>query len=133
MSQENVEVVRSMFDAWNRRDYAAALRLVAPEIRVESALGHGDLDGTYDGIPAVQRWLARFWGSFIEFRTEIEECIPVEDEVVVAAHHHGRGKASGVEVEMRNWHVCTVRDGKVVRLRFVPTRPEALEAAGLRE
>jgi ketosteroid isomerase-like protein len=77
--------------------------------------------------------LARFWGSFVDFRTEIEECIPVEDEVVFAAHHYGRGKASGVEVEMRNWHVWTVRDCKVVRYRFFPTKREALEAAGLRE
>jgi ketosteroid isomerase-like protein len=57
----------------------------------------------------------------------------VEDEVVFAAHHYGRGKASGVEVEMRNWQVCTVRDGKVVRYRVFPTRQEALEAVGLEE
>jgi ketosteroid isomerase-like protein len=127
-----VEIVRSIADAWNRRDYSAALEPVTPDVRVESALGW-DLDGTYNGIPGLQKWLARFWGSFVEFRTEIEECIPVEDEVVFAAHHYGRGKASGVEVEVRNWQVCTVRDGKLVRYRVFPTKAEALEAAGLRE
>ena len=127
-----MEVVSSILDAWNRRDYSAALEPVAAEIRVESALG-GGLDGTYEGIPGLQKWLARFWGSFVDFRTEIEECFPVEDEVVFEAHHYGRGKASGIEVEMRNWQVCTVRDGKVVRYRVFPTKPEALEAVGLRE
>ena len=127
-----MEVVSSILDAWNRRDYSAALEPVAAEIRVESALG-GGLDGTYEGIPGLQKWLARFWGSFVDFRTEIEECFPVEDEVVFEAHHYGRGKASGIEVEMRNWQVCTVRDGKVVRYRVFPAKAEALEAAGLRD
>jgi ketosteroid isomerase-like protein len=132
MSQENVEVVRSILDAWNRRDFSAALELVAPEIRVEGGLDV-DTEGTKEGIPDLQKWTARFWGSFVEFHTEIEECFPVEDDVVVEAHHYGRGKASGVDVEMRNWHICTLRDGKVVRWRLFPTKPEALEAVGLRE
>jgi ketosteroid isomerase-like protein len=131
MSEERVEIVRSMVDAWNRRDYPAALELVAADIRAEEHLG-GDLEGTYEEIPGLQKW-ARFWGSFVDFHTEIEECIPVDDEVVFAAHHFGRGKAARVEVEMRNWHVLTVRNGKVVRYRVFQTKPEALEAVGLRE
>jgi ketosteroid isomerase-like protein len=130
MSEENVELVRSIIDAWNRGDYSAALERVAPDVTAESTLG-GDLGGTYAGLPALQKWLARFWGSFVEFRTEIEEYIAVEDEVVFAAHHYGRGKASGVAVEMRNWQVFTVRDAQVVRYRVFPTKQEALEAVGL--
>jgi ketosteroid isomerase-like protein len=133
MSQENVQIVRSILDAWNRRDYSAALALVAPDIRAEDYAFGGGLDATYEGIPGLQKWMARFWGSFVDFHTQIEEYIPVDDEVVLAAHHHGRGKASGVEVEMRNWHVVTVRNGKVVRYRIFQTKPEALEAVGLRE
>jgi|SRR5215211_3991965 len=132
MSQENVELVRRASDAWNRGDYAAALESVAPEIEVEDNLG-GDLDGTYEGIAGLQKYLASFWGSFVDFHTEIEDCIAEGDEVVFSAHHYGRGKGSGVRVEMQNWHVCTVRDGKIVRYRFFRTKPEALEAAGLRE
>jgi len=48
---------------------------------------------------------------------------------VVDVHHYGRGSTSGVEVEMRNWQVITVRDGKVVRYRVFTTRQEALDAA----
>ena len=81
MSQENVEIVRFILDAWNRRDYSAALEPFAPDIRVEDYAFGGGLDATYDG----------------------------------------------------NWHVVTVRDGKVVRYRILQTKPEALEAAGLSE
>ncbi|HEX6586058.1 MAG TPA: nuclear transport factor 2 family protein [Solirubrobacterales bacterium] len=132
MSEENVEVVKSVVEAWNRGDYSAALEPVAPEIKVESNLG-GDIDGTYEGIAGLQKWLAGFWGSFVDFHTEIEDCISQGDEVVFSAHHYGRGKGSGVGVEMHNWQVCTVRDGKIVRYRLFRTKPEALEAAGLRE
>jgi ketosteroid isomerase-like protein len=53
--------------------------------------------------------------------------------VVFAAHLRGQGKGSGAEVEMRNWQVCTVCDGKIVAYRMFTTKREALEAAGLRE
>ena len=132
MSQENVELVKSVAGAWNRGAYSAALESVSPEIKVESHVG-GDIDGTYEGITGLQKWLARFWGSFVDFRTEVEDWIAAGDEVVFSAHHFGRGKGSGVVVEMHNWQVCTVRDGKIVRYRLFRTKREALEAAGLSE
>ena len=132
MSQENVEVVRTMMDAWNRGDYAAAIESFAPDVRTECVLG-GDFDGTFEGIDGMQRWLARFWASFADFHTEADECIDAGDHVVIAAHHHGRGKTSGIEVEMLNWQVFTFRDGKVIRYRLFRAKPEALEAAGLSE
>jgi ketosteroid isomerase-like protein len=90
-----------------------------------------DLDGTYRGIEGLQK-LLRFWGAFADFRSEIEECIPAGDHVVVTAHHFARGKSSGVEVDMRNWQIFTLRGGRVVRYRLFSTREQALEAAGLR-
>jgi uncharacterized protein len=132
MSKENVEIVRRAYENWNRGDYAAALESVAPEIEAEDNLG-GVLDGTYEGIAGFQKYAVGFWGSFVDFHTEIEDFIAEGDEVVISAHHYGRGKGSGVRVEMHNWHVWTVRDGKIVRYRVFRTKPEALEAAGLLE
>jgi ketosteroid isomerase-like protein len=132
MSEENVEIVRAILKAWNRGDYSAALELVDHNVEVEAALGL-TLDGMYRGHAEGSRFLADFWGEFEDFRTEFEECIPVGDSVFVAAHHHGRGRTSGIEVEMRNWQVFTVRGGKVVRYQMFSTRQQALEAAGLEE
>jgi ketosteroid isomerase-like protein len=132
MSEENVELVQSVMEAWNRGDYAAALEHVALEIKTESHLG-GDIDGTYEGIAGLQKYLAGFWNSFTDFHAEIDECIAEGTEVAFLAHLYGRGRDSGVEVEMRNWHVVTVRGGKFVRYRLFRTKAEALEAAGLRE
>jgi SnoaL-like domain len=103
--------VRSILDAWNRRDYSAALEPVAPDIKLESALG-GGLDGTYEGIPDLQKWLARFWGSFEDFRTEIEECFPVEeasitsDSVSAIATALAAGTFGALQVRPRLSGVC---------------------------
>ena len=124
--------MRSIVEAWNRGDYTMALEWVDLEIVVEAVLG-GTFDGTYQGPAQARRFLENFWRNFERPHTDIEECIPVGDSVVFAAHLRGQGKRSGAEVEMRNWQVCTFRDGKIVGYRMFTTKREALEAAGLSE
>jgi ketosteroid isomerase-like protein len=120
-----------MFDAWNRRDYAAAQAAFDPGIEVEMST-QSVLDGTYRGYSGL-RELMRFWGAFAEFRSNLEEVLTAGDEVFATVHHYGRGKTSGVDVEMENWQVFTLRGGRVIRYRVFSARRQALEAAGLRE
>ena len=131
MSQENVELVQQMFEAWNRGDYDAAREFFDPDVEVESALD-ADFDGTYRGHAGLTK-LMRFWGAFGTFHSEIEKCIPTDDAVVTLLHHHATGRRSGIEVEMHNWQVFTIRNGKIVRYGLVSTEADALKAAGLSE
>jgi ketosteroid isomerase-like protein len=65
---------------------------------------------------------------------EYTELIDAGEHVVSIQSTRGRGRASGVQVEHANFAgVWTVREGKVVRAVWFPTREEALQAAGLRE
>jgi ketosteroid isomerase-like protein len=64
---------------------------------------------------------------------EVEEYISAGEFVVVLCRYTGRGKASGVDVDVRGAHVWKMRDGKAVRLEVFSSREKALEAAGLRE
>ena len=132
MSQENVEIVRSMFDAWNRGDYEAAGAAFDREAEVEMRLG-ADLDGTYRGFDEIAKMMREFWGTFGEFRSEPTDFATSGDEVVVTVNHRGRGRTSGAEVQMTNWQVFTVREGRIVRYRMYAEQAEALEAAGLQE
>ena len=52
---------------------------------------------------------------------------------IVVAHHSGRGRKSGVEVDTRFYEVYTLREGKVSRVDEYTERAEALQAAGLSE
>jgi ketosteroid isomerase-like protein len=105
---------------------------VDPEIDVQVPAG-GLLEGTYRGHADVSKFLESFWDAFENHHIEIEECIPAGDDVLLTVHAYGRGKTSGVEVNLRAWHIWTLRGGKAVRWRIVNTRGEALEAVGLSE
>jgi ketosteroid isomerase-like protein len=132
MSQENVEIVRRMYEAWNRSGGVPQFEWIDPEIEVDVPAG-GLLEGTYRGHAGFSKLLESFWDAFEEHRIEIEESIPAGDHVLLTVHYYGRGKTSGVEVDLRDWHVWTLRDGKAVRWQIVNTRKVALKAVGLSE
>jgi ketosteroid isomerase-like protein len=131
MSQENVELVQSVLEAWNRADYASALEHVAPEIKTEGHLGD-DLDGTYEGIAGLQKYLADYWSSFTDFHVEIDECIAGGTEVAFLAHLYGRGRASGVEVERRNWQVARFEAASSCAIGCSAPRPKPSKPPGCR-
>jgi ketosteroid isomerase-like protein len=137
MSQQNVEIVRRLIEARHPGMTPTSefpdpeiVELLDPDIEVDAALG-GDLDGNYRGLGELAEMLQAFWGEFEDARTEIEECLPAGDHVVLGVRFYGRGKSSGVKIDWPAWHVWTLRDGKAVHWRLVRTRREALEAVGL--
>jgi ketosteroid isomerase-like protein len=132
MSQENVELVEALYDAWNTSGGKPPLELIDPEIVVEVRDGRF-LDGTYVGHAGLVELLEAFWSAFKDHRIDVEALLPAGDEVVVTVHYYGRGSSSGVAVNLRAWHVWQWRDGKAVRWRVIATREEALEAVGLSE
>ena len=132
MSQENVEIVRRLIEAWDRGDLATALDSIDPDIEAVSAL-QMDNDGTYRGHAGLAEMLGAFWAEFESPRIEIEEAIPAGGDVVLGVRFSGRGKRSGLEVDMPAWHVWSLREGKAVRWWVLRTKQEALEAVGLRE
>ena len=67
-----------------------------------------------------------------EHSIDIEETLDGEgDDVVATVHLIGRGRGSGVEVDVRLYGHLKVRDGKVVYLYEHEERADALEAVGL--
>jgi ketosteroid isomerase-like protein len=133
MSQENVEIVRRLIEAWGRGDYSGAFDSIDPEIEVNAAL-QMDLDGTYRGHAGLADLMATFWAAFEGQRIEIEEAIAAgSHEVVLGVRFSGRGKRSGVGIDFPAWHVWRLREGKAVRWRLLRTEHEAREAAGLSE
>ena len=128
MSQENVEVVREVWDAYSRGDYDRIAGFHDPHIVVVT-LEEGALYGNDAVLANYESWNEAWEGA----ETSPEEVIGHGDRVFVAARFHARGRASGVEVETRLYEVYTVRDGKVLRIDEYATRDEALEAARLSE
>jgi ketosteroid isomerase-like protein len=132
MSQENVEIIRRIYDAGNRGDWEAAFR-DAPE-DLEVTFKAGPKSGTHRGREEVQAALEDMFSGFELWITEPLEFFESGDQVVAVVNHRLRpkGGTSG-EFEFRNGHIWTIRDGMVVSLVGFPTPEETLEAAGLSE
>jgi|SRR5271166_5338081 len=128
MSQENVNVVRQAWDAHARHENESAFRLYDPQIEIHDGLGV-----VYRGVVGVREFFREYFEVMVDRSVEIEEWIDAGDEVIAVMHSWGRGKRSGVPVESHSFHVWTVREGKLARLRIYQERSEALEAVGLEE
>ena len=85
------------------------------------------------GVEAAM-WNRNQWlDTWEEHRLDVEEVIEDRDSVVALIHIQARGKASGVEVDVRFYAQIKVRDGKIVRRQGFSDPSQALEAAGLQE
>jgi ketosteroid isomerase-like protein len=131
MSQGNVEIVRRCCEAFDRGDYRAALEALDPNIEYDMThFPDGQIYHGHDGVrEAFRIWL----GTWEDYGQERDEPIDAGDEVIVPVREHGRGKGSGLDLVRTTFGVWTIRDGKAIRIRFYPTRDEALEAVGLSE
>lgn len=133
MSQENVEVVRRLYDAVAQRDAEAVLTFYDPEVEWDDTQGPARaLMGAdvYHGHEGVRRWFREWYEAFADVEAEILELIDAGEHVVSVLNYQGRGRVSGVEVAFTQVAgVWTVRDGKVVRVVWFASREEDLEAA----
>jgi hypothetical protein len=132
VSRENVELVRSIYEAVNRRDWDAAFRDQAPDVEYMTP-PRGPIAGTYRGREEL-RGLWEELSTAFETRTyEPEEFIESGDQVVVVVKARMRPRGSSAEIELRKGNLWTIRDGMVVSMRMFAKPEEALEAAGLEE
>ena len=130
MSDENVEIVRRVFEELNAR-LELPRELIHPDFELDLTDGAGPV---VQGLNAAQETMREYWETFEDFHYEIEEVITADEERVVASvRDGGRLKGSGAEVWTRFFDVVTFRGGKIVRLSAHLERNRALEAAGLGE
>ena len=131
MSQENVELVRRSFEAWNEGDVDAIRRFYAEDAVIHT--GITELGTTFEGDDPIGRWAAQIRETWAEVHWELERIFEVGDVVVIFHRGMGVGRESGVKVTRELTTLFQVRDGKITSERIYLDRREALEAAGLRE
>jgi ketosteroid isomerase-like protein len=131
---ENLDLVRSIYAAWER-DYFGSAEWAHADIEWVMADGPGA--GTWKGVAGMAEGWRDFLGAWKDFGITAEEFRELDSErVLVLGHYTGRGKTSGLEVaEMQAsggglWHI---RDGKVTRIVFYLDRAHALADLGLEE
>ena len=131
MGEENIELVRRVFEAFADRDLEAVLELVSPDAEffppTASIAGHETPYRGHDGLRQYFEDVARIW--------EVLEVVPHEyrevgDQVIALGRVYGRG-LEGLLVDSPTGWIWKVEGGKIVAGRVYTNRQEALDAAGL--
>ena len=130
MSQQNVDKAREFIEAYNRRDFDAAVASFDPQVEwvlperqgYDSGRGPDDIIRFWEGIDE----------TFDELRLLPQEYVDAGDKVATRLRHYGRGKRSGAVIDEEMYHqVVTFRAGVMVRIEYFGEWSEALRAAGL--
>jgi ketosteroid isomerase-like protein len=130
VSAENVQLIRKLVAALNDRDLDALVEHIEPDAELYPL--RAQLEGkVYRGLDGVREMLADFDQDWEYVQVDAEEFRDAGDEVVVLGRLRGRGRASGVELDVPMGFVWTLRDGKVVRAKSFSEQADALLAAGL--
>ena len=138
MSQENVEVVRSLFEAVNRRDYASAVEFVHPEAEICPGIAGLDTAGPGSGTrlcgrDEVRQYFEDGANTWETITVEFEEVTETPDGRVLAVERWRVRGRDGIEVDANCTDVYSFRDGLIVRSDGFRDKADALEAAGLSE
>jgi uncharacterized protein len=127
MSEANINLVRSLYEAFARRDQLAVAAALDPEIEVRQTeqLPWG---GYYKGFPdGVDSFFSKLRAN-VDSTVDLEQVWEAGDAVVALGHTRGQAKASGKSFSVRIVHIFMVRNGKIVSFEPYIDTPAMLKA-----
>ena len=134
MSEEQVEVVRRLWAGLNENPPRVLLELFDEEVEIRNP-PEFPLQGPFRGHAGVGIWAREVWEVFSGLHFELEEVIDTGDGETVVSVQRTKGRTRHMQMDTNiQWAaVWTFRARKVLRAQGYMRKPEALEAAGLRE
>jgi len=125
----NLEIARRVMEAFNEDGIEGVLPYYAEDCEVYDP----DLpsDRPYRGKEALRSFLNLMLTGSEETEIRDYALLPAGDRVVALIRTYFRGSGGGPEVEVRDAHTMTFRDGKITYWRLYIDRIEALTDAGL--
>jgi ketosteroid isomerase-like protein len=128
----NLDLVRSIFEAWERGDFSSA-EWAHPEI--ELVIVGGPAPVTFSGLAEMAAGFRTFAGAWEGYSVEADEFRELDGErVIVLIHDGGRGKSSGLElgpIGRERALVFQMGGARVRRLDVYWDRDRALAELGL--
>jgi ketosteroid isomerase-like protein len=136
MSQENVETIKRVYEAWGADDLEAFLAELHPEVEWHPSIEPA-LEGrstTYKGHEGARQGWAEYRGeAFGRLAAEIEEIRDLGESVVVLGRFIASGRTTHIELETELGQIATFRDGKIATVHDFLSHREALDGAGISE
>jgi uncharacterized protein len=132
MSEENVAIVRRAYERWATGDFRSGAADLDPHVVFVVQAPFLE-PGVYLGHDGVRDYMSRFLEQWEHYTIEAEQFQAVGDTILVRIYQRGKGKASGIDTELRSYMLFTFRGRKIIRIENVLDETKALEAAGLSE
>jgi hypothetical protein len=132
MSEENVEIVRLIYEAWNRQP-DSILRYIDPEVDFNPGLLPPGEQTSYIGREGLEQWIATVSDAWVAVKVEPGERIEVASDRILTIDRWRFEGRDGIEVEEELPTAFTFRDGLVVRVDGFTDKAEAFKAVGLSE
>jgi ketosteroid isomerase-like protein len=130
MSQENVEIVRGIYDGWSAGNF-----VVGADHLDDHAVFVVRSDfpewGVFHGPDGVKQYMRRFLEQWERLTVEAKDLSAVGDTVLARIVQHGKGRVSGIEGEDHYFMLFTFRGAKLLRIETVRHEADALKAVGL--
>jgi ketosteroid isomerase-like protein len=124
----NIDLVRSIYAAWEAGDFSRSADWADPAI--EFVVVEGPSPGSWTGIAGMAEGYLAFMRAWDRLRVVAEEYRELDAErVLVFDHATGRGRTSGLDLAQmsaRGAVLFHIRDGRVGRLVLYWDRSRAL-------
>jgi ketosteroid isomerase-like protein len=132
MSEESVNVVRGMYEAFGRGDIPAVIAALDPRVEWWEAENYIYADGNpYVGPQAVLEGVFMRIGEEWEgFEVSPEEVLDAGETVVGRGYYSGTYKRNGERVRAQFAHLFTFRGGKVVKFQQYTDTAQFRQAVG---
>jgi ketosteroid isomerase-like protein len=129
MGSKNLDLVRSIYAAWERGDFGSA---EWADSEIEYLVVDGPEPSRWTGLAGMAQGWRDWLRAWEDFRAEPEEYLDLDNErILVLVHNSGRGRTSGLELEQRSAaNLFELRDGKVTKLVIYFDRERALADLG---
>ena len=132
-SEKNVEILRRLLEAWNRRDFDDLGEFFDPEVEFNPGLLPPGEETHYTGLEGVNEWIGNVDDAWVAVTAESLERIEIGRDRILAIDRWRFQGRDGIEVEEELPTLFTFRNGLIVRVDGFTDKAEALEAAGLSE
>jgi ketosteroid isomerase-like protein len=131
MSEENIEIVRQVYECVNQRRWDGMAELLDPNVAQYGTVGGLDEGTVVRGLSEIRQMYEREADAWDRQRIEPERLIDAGDRVVAFQREYQRGRGSGLELVVETAAVIDLRNGRVVRIQGYMDRAAAVKAVGL--
>jgi len=132
-TQENIKLLKSFYEAPSRGDFGPFRDALDPNVEwIEPNVPGLWFSGTHRGAEAVwKEVIGPAVEKFDDFRVNMKQFYGVGDHIIAIGYFRGFAKTTGKELDAATAHVCTMRNGKIMRFEAFHDTASWLETLGL--